>query len=365
MAKISYIDATCFYEGATTPSVAELSLDVEDGEFMVLVGPSGSGKSTALRMLAGLEEVSSGEIHIDGADVSRKEPKDRDIAMVFQSYALYPHMTVAENMAYALKLRGMSKAEREDKVHEAAELLDLRDYLGRKPKALSGGQRQRVAMGRAIVREPRVFLMDEPLSNLDAKLRVETRANIANLQARLGTTTIYVTHDQVEAMTMGHRVAVLRDARLQQVDTPRNLYERPANVFVAEFIGSPAMNLRSAQLNGEGARLGGAALRVAPDAMTAARAEGLDEVTVGLRPESARLVSAGSPDAIDLTVRLVEELGADAYVYGELAGDAPGEKPWVVRCDGRDVPRIGEHVGVALQAAEAHLFHARSGLRLN
>jgi multiple sugar transport system ATP-binding protein len=365
MARIDYIDATCIYEGATAPSVSELSLDVQDGEFMVLVGPSGSGKSTALRMLAGLEEVSSGEIHIDGADVSRKEPKDRDIAMVFQSYALYPHMTVAENMAYALKLRGMSKAQREAKVSEAAELLDLRDYLDRKPKALSGGQRQRVAMGRAIVREPRVFLMDEPLSNLDAKLRVETRANIANLQARLGTTTIYVTHDQVEAMTMGHRVAVLKDARLQQVDTPRNLYERPANLFVAEFIGSPAMNLRTATLNGDGAKLGGTALAVPRDAVAAARADGLDEVTVGLRPESARLAPAGTPDGLDLTVRLVEELGADAYVYGELASDAPGEKPWVVRCDGRAVPHIGDRVGIVAQAAEAHLFNARTGLRLN
>jgi multiple sugar transport system ATP-binding protein len=329
------------------------------------VGPSGSGKSTALRMLAGLEEVSSGEIHIDGADVSRKEPKDRDIAMVFQSYALYPHMTVGENMAYSLKLRGMAKAEREAKVREAAELLDLGGYLDRKPKALSGGQRQRVAMGRAIVREPRVFLMDEPLSNLDAKLRVETRANIANLQARLGTTTIYVTHDQVEAMTMGHRVAVLRDARLQQVDTPRELYERPANVFVAEFIGSPAMNLRTAALNGEGARLSGTAVPVPQEAVAAARADGLEEVTIGLRPESARLAPAGAPNALDLTVRLVEELGADAYVYGELSGDAPGEKPWVVRCEGRAVPHIGDHVGVVVQAAEAHLFNPRTGLRLH
>jgi multiple sugar transport system ATP-binding protein len=365
MAKISYIDATCIYEGASAPSVADLSLDVDDGEFMVLVGPSGSGKSTALRMLAGLEEVSSGEIHIDGADVSRKEPKDRDIAMVFQSYALYPHMTVAENMAYSLKLRGMAKGEREAKVREAAELLDLGDYLTRKPKALSGGQRQRVAMGRAIVREPRVFLMDEPLSNLDAKLRVETRANIANLQARLGTTTIYVTHDQVEAMTMGHRVAVLRDARLQQVDTPRNLYERPANVFVAEFIGSPAMNLRTATLNGEGVRLGDTSLPVPRDALTAARGDGLEEVMIGLRPESARLAPAGEPGALDLTVRLVEELGADAYIYGELAGDAPGEKPWVVRCEGRAIPRIGDQVSIVVDPAEAHLFNPRTGLRLN
>jgi multiple sugar transport system ATP-binding protein len=365
MASISYIDTTCIYEGATAPSVADFSLDVDDGEFMVLVGPSGSGKSTALRMLAGLEQISAGKIHIDGVDVSRKPPKDRDIAMVFQNYALYPHMTVAENMAYALKLRGVPKQERAAKVSEAATLLDLQGYLDRKPKALSGGQRQRVAMGRAIVREPRAFLMDEPLSNLDAKLRVETRANIASLQERLGTTTIYVTHDQVEAMTMGHRVAVLRDARLQQVDTPRNLYERPANVFVAGFIGSPAMNLRSARLVAEGARIGGSVVPLPSAAAAAARAGGLDAVTVGLRPEAARLTPAGTPEALELTVRLVEELGADAYVYGELAGDAPEEKPWVVRCEGRTAPRIGDRVGVVVQASEAHLFDPGTGLRLD
>jgi multiple sugar transport system ATP-binding protein len=365
MATISYIGATCVYEGMTAPAVAELSLDVEDGEFMVLVGPSGSGKSTALRMLAGLEATIAGEIRIDGADVSRKAPKDRDIAMVFQSYALYPHMTVAQNMGYALKLRGMPKDEREAKVSEAASLLELQNHLDRKPKALSGGQRQRVAMGRAIVREPRVFLMDEPLSNLDAKLRVETRANIASLQARLGTTTLYVTHDQVEAMTMGHRVAVLNDARLQQVDTPRNLYEKPANVFVAGFIGSPAMNLRVATLAPEGVRIGGTVLPLPGNRLNSARATGLDEVTVGLRPESARLAPAETPGTLALTVALVEELGADAYVYGEVAGDAPEDKPWVVRCDGREAPRIGDRVGVAVQASDAHLFDRQTGLRLD
>ena len=257
MATVSYVDATCIYQGNSTPAVDTLNLEIADGEFMVLVGPSGSGKSTALRMLAGLEPVSSGEIRSNGRDVSFDSPKDRDIAMVFQNYALYPHMTVAENMGFALKLQGVSKAERGTRVGETASMLDLEPYLGRKPKALSGGQRQRVAMGRAIVREPSVFLMDEPLSNLDAKLRVETRANISALQARLGTTTVYVTHDQVEAMTMGHRVAVLKDGVLQQVDTPRALYERPANAFVAGFIGSPAMNLTSAALDEGGARIGG------------------------------------------------------------------------------------------------------------
>jgi multiple sugar transport system ATP-binding protein len=365
MATISYIDATCVYEGASAPAVAELSLEVQDGEFMVLVGPSGSGKSTALRMLAGLEPTVAGEIRIDGADVSRRAPKDRDIAMVFQSYALYPHMTVAQNMAYGLKLRGMAKQEREAKVNEAARLLDLQSYLDRKPKALSGGQRQRVAMGRAIVREPSVFLMDEPLSNLDAKLRVETRANIASLQARLGTTTLYVTHDQVEAMTMGHRVAVLNDARLQQVDTPRNLYEKPANVFVAGFIGSPAMNLRVAKLVPGGAAIADTVVPLPAATLGSAREAGLSEVIVGFRPESAELTAAGARDTCTLTVALVEELGADAYVYGEVAGDAPEDKPWVVRCEGRVAPHIGDRVGVAVHGSDAHVFDRRTGLRLN
>ncbi len=364
MASISYIDATCVYEGSNVPALDGLSLDVQDGEFMVLVGPSGSGKSTALRMLAGLESATAGEIRIDGVDVSHRAPKDRDIAMVFQNYALYPHMTVAQNMGYALKLRGLDKTEREAKVREAAALLNLDGYLDRKPKALSGGQRQRVAMGRAIVREPSVFLMDEPLSNLDAQLRVETRANIASLQARLGTTTIYVTHDQVEAMTMGHRVAVLKDARLQQVDTPRNLYEKPANVFVAGFIGSPAMNLRDATLQDGGVRLGGTVVPLAPETLRAAQASAHSEVTVGVRPESASLASEGTPETIPLTVMLVEELGADAYVYGELAGDGAEDKPWVARCDGRSAPRIGARVAVAIEGAQAHLFDRQSGLRV-
>ncbi|MGH2908497.1 MAG: ABC transporter ATP-binding protein [Solirubrobacteraceae bacterium] len=364
MASISYIDATCVYEGATAPAVDALSLDVQDGEFMVLVGPSGSGKSTALRMLAGLETVSSGEIRIDGADVSRRAPKDRDIAMVFQNYALYPHLTVAGNMEYGLKLRGMGSSERAAKVREAAKLLEIEPYLDRKPSALSGGQRQRVAMGRAIVREPKAFLMDEPLSNLDAKLRVETRANIAGLQSRLGTTTIYVTHDQVEAMTMGHRVAVLKDARLQQVDTPRVLYERPANVFVAGFIGSPAMNLRRARLTAEGLRLGETLLTVPDAALARARAAGTEELVVGVRPESAQVADAGTAGALALTVTLVEELGADAYVYGTVDGDAPGERAWVVRGSGRAAPRIGDRVAVTIDGADAHLFDQQSGRRV-
>jgi multiple sugar transport system ATP-binding protein len=365
MATISYIDATCVYPGASAPSVDELSLEVEDGEFMVLVGPSGSGKSTALRMLAGLEQVTSGEIRINGTDVSQRAPKDRNIAMVFQNYALYPHMNVADNMGFALKLSGVSKSEREAKIREAARLLDLEPYLDRKPKALSGGQRQRVAMGRAIVREPSVFLMDEPLSNLDAKLRVETRANIAGLQARLGTTTIYVTHDQVEAMTMGHRVAVLRHGQLQQVDTPRNLYERPVNVFVAGFIGSPAMNLRTGSLGAAGATLAGATIDIPGGPLAAARAASLDQVVIGLRPEATTIASDGAGAALPLTVTLVEELGADAYVYGELEGDSAQDKPWVLRCDSRAVPTIGEHVRIAVDGSAAHVFNPATGVRLD
>jgi multiple sugar transport system ATP-binding protein len=365
MATISYIDTTCVYPGASAPSVEDFSLEVADGEFMVLVGPSGSGKSTALRMLAGLEQVTAGEIRIDGTDVSHRAPKDRNIAMVFQNYALYPHMNVADNMGFSLKLSHVPKAEREAKVRETAKLLDLEPYLDRKPRALSGGQRQRVAMGRAIVREPSVFLMDEPLSNLDAKLRVETRANIAGLQARLGTTTIYVTHDQVEAMTMGHRVAVLRDGRLQQVDTPRRLYDRPANVFVAGFMGSPAMNLRTAGLNGDGATLAGVPIDAPAVALAAARAAALSDLVVGLRPEATTLVSAGQDGALPLTVTLVEELGADAYVYGRLEGDDDADKPWVLRCDSRSVPRIGERVRVRVDGSAAHVFNPASGVRLD
>jgi multiple sugar transport system ATP-binding protein len=365
MARISYINATCVYPGASVPSVAGLSLDIADGEFMVLVGPSGSGKSTALRMLAGLEPVSAGEIRIDDVDVSRRAPKDRDIAMVFQNYALYPHMSVADNMAFSLKRRGLSKEERDVKVREAAALLELDQLLDRKPKALSGGQRQRVAMGRAIVREPSAFLMDEPLSNLDAKLRVETRANIAGLQARLGTTTVYVTHDQVEAMTMGHRVAVLKDAQLQQVDTPRNLYDRPMNVFVAGFMGSPAMNLRDAKLAADGVRLGGADLGLPRELLATAATAGLDSLTLGFRPEATAVVASGTAGSLALTATLVEELGADSYVYGDLESDEPGAKPWVLRCGGREVPSIGDRISFTVDASAAHCFSPKTGERLN
>ena len=361
MADARYVHATCRYQGNPAPSVTALDLAIGDGEFMVLVGPSGSGKSTALRMLAGLEEVTEGEVQIGGVDVSHKPPKDRDIAMVFQNYALYPHMSVGENMGFALKLKGMSKEERAKRVQEAAKLLDLVPYLDRKPKALSGGQRQRVAMGRAIVREPSVFLMDEPLSNLDAKLRVETRANIADLQARLHTTTIYVTHDQVEAMTMGHRVAVLKDGILQQVDTPRNLYDRPCNAFVAEFIGSPAMNLRQAVLSDNGIVLAGLTVPVERALLAAAGTSGT--VTLGMRPEAFELTTA--EDGLALQVKLVEELGADAYIYGTLAGDEPGkDKPFVVRTSGHTSPNIGDTVHLRVLPGQAHVFENSTGLRL-
>src|SRR5687768_6627959 len=319
MAAVTFDKATRIYPGSTKPAVDALDLEVADGEFLVLVGPSGCGKSTSLRMLAGLEDIDQGSIHIGGRDVTRVPPKDRDIAMVFQNYALYPHMTVAENMGFALKIAGRPKSEIQQRVQEAAKILDLEDYLERRPKAPSGGQRQRVAMGRAIVRQPQVFCMDEPLSNLDAKLRVSTRTQIASLQRRLGITTVYVTPDQVEAMTVGDRVAVLRDGILQQVDTPRAMYDKPANVFVAGFIGSPAMHLRTVDLDGDVLHFGGKEIRVPRQAADAVG--GTRTITVGVRPEDMDAVPEGAGMATEVDV--VEELGADAYVYGssEVGGE--------------------------------------------
>jgi multiple sugar transport system ATP-binding protein len=366
MATVTYSDATCIYPGADSPSVDKLNLDIADGEFMVFVGPSGCGKSTSLRMLAGLEEVSSGNIHIGGRDVTSMPPKDRDIAMVFQNYALYPHMSVADNMGFSLKMAGVNKEDRARRVKEAATLLGLEDYLDRKPKALSGGQRQRVAMGRAIVREPQVFLMDEPLSNLDAKLRVSTRAQIASLQRRLGITTVYVTHDQVEAMTMGDRVAVLKDGLLQQVDTPLNLYSSPKNAFVAGFIGSPAMNMFRGTLDEKGVTVGSMTIPVSREARTAAGSA--DQVTVGIRPEA--FTPAGADESgLEVMVDVVEELGADAYVYGSLAQDdlaAPGEEgsTVVARVDARQVPHRGSTVRFSPEPGSVHLFSVESGDRL-
>ncbi|WP_370184750.1 ABC transporter ATP-binding protein [Rhodococcus wratislaviensis] len=358
MATVSYDSATRRYPGTDIAAVDQLDLDIQDGEFLVLVGPSGSGKTTALRMLAGLEDIDEGGISIGGREVTTVAPKDRDIAMVFQSYALYPHMSVGDNMGFALKLRGEDKAVVKEKVAEAARLLDLTPFLDRKPKALSGGQRQRVAMGRAIVRDPSVFLMDEPLSNLDAKLRVETRANIAALQQRLATTTVYVTHDQVEAMTMGHRVAVLKDGLLQQAATPRELYERPANAFVAAFIGSPGMNLTTVPVSPVGVEFGELTVPVPRSAVS-----GLDEVTFGIRPEALQLVGPAD-DGFDLAVELVEELGADAYIYGTVLSTS-GAHRVNVRVDGRTPPRLGQRVRVGIRnVAETHLFHPVTGARL-
>ncbi|MGW5946342.1 ABC transporter ATP-binding protein, partial [Streptomyces celluloflavus] len=353
MATVTYEQATRIYPGSEKPAVDKLDIAIEDGEFLVLVGPSGCGKSTSLRMLAGLEDVDSGVIRIGDRDVTHLPPKDRDIAMVFQNYALYPHMTVADNMGFALKIAGVSKTEIRQKVEDAAKMLDLTEYLGRKPKALSGGQRQRVAMGRAIVREPQVFLMDEPLSNLDAKLRVQTRTQIASLQRRLGITMVYVTHDQVEALTMGDRVAVLKDGLLQQVDSPRNMYDRPNNLFVAGFIGSPAMNLVEVPITDGGVKFGNSVIPVNREALTTAANNGDTTVTVGVRPEhfeiverngaAAQSLAKGSKDApagLAVTVNVVEELGADGFVYGtaEVGGAV---KDLVVRVNGREVPAKG------------------------
>src|SRR3954465_11815544 len=302
MATVTYDHASRIYPGAERPAVNELNLEVGDGEFLVLVGPSGCGKSTSLRMLAGLEDVNEGAIRIGERDVTNLAPKDRDIAMVFQNSALYPHMTVADNMGFALKIAGEPKDKIREKVAEAAKILDLEQYLDRKPKALSGGQGQRVAMGRAIVRSPQVFLMDEPLSNLDAKLRVQTRTQIAALQRRLGTPTVYVTHDQVEAMTMGDRVAVLRAGLLEQCDTPLRLYQQPANVFVAGFIGSPGMNIAEFHIEDGEAVLGRARLRLQTATVSALAKENADRVVVGFRPESLDLVTENDPGAFPVVV---------------------------------------------------------------
>jgi multiple sugar transport system ATP-binding protein len=358
MATVTFDKATRLFPGSDRPAVDKLDIEIGDGEFLVLVGPSGCGKSTSLRMLAGLEDVNSGSIRIGDRDVTDLAPKDRDIAMVFQNYALYPHMSVADNMGFALKIAGEDKAKIRQRVEEAAKILDLEQYLDRKPKALSGGQRQRVAMGRAIVRNPQVFLMDEPLSNLDAKLRVQTRGQIAALQRRLGVTTVYVTHDQVEAMTMGDRVAVLKDGLLQQVDTPRQMYDHPNNVFVAGFIGSPAMNLLTIPLEGNTLKFGAAQVDVPREA---AQEAGDRQVTVGIRPEDMDLVGEGQ--GLKTVVNVVEELGADAYVYGTAEVNGT-EHQIIARVDGRKPPEKGASVHFAPIPGHLHLFSTQTGERL-
>ena len=362
MATVSFKDATRIYPGTTKPAVDKLNLEIADGEFLVLVGPSGCGKSTSLRMLAGLEEVNDGKIYIGDRDVTDLAPKDRDIAMVFQSYALYPHMSVRDNMGFALKIAGVDKGEIESRVQEAAKILDLEPYLDRKPKAMSGGQRQRVAMGRAIVRKPQVFLMDEPLSNLDAKLRVQTRTQIAKLQRDLGVTTVYVTHDQTEAMTMGDRICVLKDGLLMQVGTPQDLYDTPANVFVAGFIGSPAMNIFEAPIEGSSVRLGGKAIPMPEQVASELASRGRKSVKVGMRPEDLRL--SDEEDAFPVEVQIVEGLGADAYVYTEVVLPGGHREQVVVRTDGRQHPKRGSTLGIKAVHHHVHYFDPQDGDRL-
>jgi multiple sugar transport system ATP-binding protein len=363
-------------------AVKDMDLEIKDGEFMILVGPSGCGKSTALRMIAGLEDITSGELKIGGEVVNGKAPKDRDVAMVFQNYALYPHMTVRGNMGFALKLAGADDEEIDRKVTEAAKTLDLEQHLDRKPANLSGGQRQRVAMGRAIVRDPSAFLMDEPLSNLDAKLRVQMRTEVAKLQTRLGTTTVYVTHDQTEAMTLGDRVAVMRSGLLQQVGTPAELYERPKNLFVAGFIGSPAMNFMPASIEGGKVKLPFGEADV-PEGMST---DGSRKVIAGIRPESfedAALVGEAKDrgSAFRANIDLVESMGSELYAYftveaegmeseqlQDLAKDAgAGEVPQgeegqvVARLDAASKVKRGEEAELWVDTTRLHLFDPESG----
>ena len=354
MATVTFDKATRLFPGSEKPAVDKLDIEIGDGEFLVLVGPSGCGKSTSLRMLAGLEDVDGGSIRIGDRDVTNLAPKDRDIAMVFQNYALYPHMSVADNMGFALKIAGESKDTIKERVREAAKILDLEEYLDRKPKALSGGQRQRVALGRAIVREPSVFLMDEPLSNLDAKLRVQTRAEIARLHQRLGTTTVYVTHDQVEAMTMGDRIAVMRDGLLQQVGTPQDLYDNPVNIFVAGFIGSPSMNFATTRSEGKDLMLGSAKLELAGEQARAAdsRPDGAD-LLIGFRPEHIELANGQATDAVRFpaTVEVVEYLGNEELIHAKAEGN---EIVALLPSDKR--VKVGDQVQLAVPMDKLHIF---------
>ena len=347
------------YAGGVT-AVSDFTLDIDDKEFIILVGPSGCGKSTTLRMVAGLEEISEGELYIGGRLVNDVAPKDRDIAMVFQNYALYPHMTVFENMAFGLKLRKTPKDEIKKRVTEAAKILDIEHLLDRKPKALSGGQRQRVAMGRAIVRTPKVFLMDEPLSNLDAKLRVAMRTEIKKLHNKLQTTFMYVTHDQTEAMTMGTRIVVMKDGVIQQVDTPANLYTKPDNVFVAGFIGSPQMNFVTATLSKENgsvyASFGDNKIMI-PNGKVTPELEGYigKEVIVGIRPEDIHDDEAfisSRPEAVcNAYVEVTEMMGAETYLYLELAGEQ-----FTARVNQRSTAKIGDTIKVAFETNKIHIF---------
>ena len=364
MAEVRYSAVTHRYPGADAPAVDNLDLDIADGEFLVLVGPSGCGKSTTLRMLAGLEppkNIESGRITIGDVDVTHLPPRARDVAMVFQNYALYPNMTVAQNMGFALRNHGMSRADTRRRVLEVADMLELTELLDRKPSKLSGGQRQRVAMGRAIVRRPQVFCMDEPLSNLDAKLRVSTRSQISGLQRRLGTTTVYVTHDQVEAMTMGDRVAVLKDGVLQQVDAPRALYDDPVNTFVATFIGAPAMNLIDATVTD--------GMVTSPDLAIAVprSAAGKDRVLIGIRPESWDVAAAGAPGSLPVQVELVEELGFESFVYAtpvRQQGWSSSAQRIVFRTDRRTAVAVGDSLSIVPHPQEVRFFDSATETRI-
>jgi multiple sugar transport system ATP-binding protein len=349
-------------------AVKDFNLDVEDKEFIIFVGPSGCGKSTTLRMIAGLEDISEGTLKIDGKVMNNVEPKDRDIAMVFQNYALYPHMTVFDNMAFGLKLRKVPKDEIKKKVDEAADILGLKPYLDRKPKALSGGQRQRVAMGRAIVRNPKVFLMDEPLSNLDAKLRVQMRTEISRLHDRLGATIIYVTHDQTEAMTLGTRIVVMKDGVVQQVDTPQNLYNAPCNLFVAGFIGSPQMNFLDAKITKEGSTVF-ATINDAKLEIPAAKAKALEDqgyvgktVVMGIRPEhlnDAAIDEHPTDNKITAKIRVYELLGAEVYLYFDFGGTQ-----MTARVDPKTTAKMGEETTFTLDMNMAHFFDKETELTI-
>jgi multiple sugar transport system ATP-binding protein len=374
-------------------AVKDMNLKIKDGEFVILVGPSGCGKSTALRMIAGLEDITDGELRIGGDVVNERAPKDRDVAMVFQNYALYPHMSVRDNMGFSLKMKGVDASEINAKVEEAARVLDLEQHLDRKPANLSGGQRQRVAMGRAIVRDPAAFLMDEPLSNLDAKLRVQMRTEVSRLQSRLGTTTVYVTHDQTEAMTLGDRVAVMRSGVLQQVGTPMDLYNHPTNLFVAGFIGSPAMNFMPVEVAGDTVKLPIADVRVPQEAREAVGRDGGRPLIAGIRPESfedAGLVSAEDRErgtTFRTRIDVVESMGSELYVHFKVAaeggvrsqeleelaqdagaGEVPGtggdEGDVVARLDPRSNVREGQEAELWLDASSLHLFDVEGGKNL-
>jgi multiple sugar transport system ATP-binding protein len=364
MAGVVLDDLTKRYDGGAL-AVNKLNLDIHDGEFVCLVGPSGCGKTTALRMIAGLEEISSGEVRIGDRVVNNLPPRDRDIAMVFQSYALYPHMSVRDNMAFGLQLRKTPKADIDKAVVEAARILDLERFLDRKPGQLSGGQRQRVALGRAIVREPAVFLMDEPLSNLDAKLRVQTRAEIARMHTRLEATMIYVTHDQVEAMTMGDRIAVINEGVLQQAGSPKELYELPQNRFVAGFIGSPSMNFIDLKVSQDGGvvHLTGEGAEMRPDDLQSAllRDMGVDTVTVGFRPEHLGLAKLDGPGlGVTVVVDVVEFLGNDELIHGSSGG-----RDVVAIINADNTLKVGGSVTLSSPPRRLHLFNPATGLRID